>query len=77
MDNPISKFLSERIAAGDFPCAVYSVIENGRVIASDALGLAVRTPQEIPASRETMFDLASLTKVLVTGLIVAVLIDRG
>lgn len=74
----ISSFLSERIKTGDFPSAVYLVGEKGEIRFADALGFAVKTSgKEIPARLETIYDLASLTKVLVTGLLCAKLVERG
>ena len=74
----ISRFLNERIKAGDFPSAVYLVAEKGEIKFADALGLAVKTlDKQIAARLETIYDLASLTKVLVTGLLFAKLIERG
>lgn len=73
----ISALLAERIAAGDFPSAVYLVAEKGRVVFSDALGHAVREPVEREATLDTVYDLASLTKPLVTGLLCARRIERG
>jgi CubicO group peptidase (beta-lactamase class C family) len=69
--------LRGRIGAGDFPSAVYVVAENGRAMLADALGDAVRKPELHPASLETVYDLASLTKPLVTGLLCACLVERG
>ena len=73
----ISSFLSERIAAGDFPSAVYLVAEKGRVIFADALGNAVVEPQRIAATLDTIYDLASLTKPLITGLLCARRVEAG
>lgn len=73
----ISQFLDERIAAGDFPSAVYLVAENGRTIFADALGQAVVEPQRIAATFETIYDLASLTKPLITGLLCARRVEAG
>lgn len=73
----ISAFLSERIAAGDFPSAVYLVAEGERVMFSDALGHAVREPVEHLAALDTIYDLASLTKPLVTGLLCARRVERN
>jgi CubicO group peptidase (beta-lactamase class C family) len=73
----ISALLSARIDAGDFPSAVYLVAERGRVRFTDALGSAVREPRAVPATLETIYDLASLTKPLVTGLLCAMLVERG
>ena len=73
----ISAMLAERIGAGDFPSAVYVVAEAGRVRFADALGDAVREPETRPATLNTVYDLASLTKPLVTGLLLARLVERG
>ena len=73
----ISKFLGERIAAGDFPSAVYLVAESGEIVFQDAIGHAVIEPESIKATTDTIYDLASLTKPLVTGLMVSKLIDSG
>jgi serine-type D-Ala-D-Ala carboxypeptidase len=77
-DESISAFLTERIAAGDFPSAVYAIAARGAVVFADALGQAVIREQEfIPAQLSTIYDLASLTKPLVTGLLCALAIERG
>lgn len=73
----ISAMLAERIEAGDFPSAVYVVAEAGRVRFADALGDAVREPSVLPATPGTVYDLASLTKPLVTGMLLARLAERG
>ena len=73
----ISAFLAERIAAGDFPSAVYLVAEQGKVMFADALGNAVVEPEIIPATLNTIYDLASLTKPLITGLLCARRIETG
>ena len=72
----ISEFLQTRIDAGDFPSAVYLVAEKGEVVFTDALGFAVVEPERIQANLETIYDLASLTKPLVTGLLCAKLIEK-
>ena len=76
-DDAISAMLAERIAAGDFPSAVYVVSEGGQVVLADALGEAVREPRSYAATFDTIYDLASLTKPLVTGLLCAQLTGRG
>ena len=76
-DNVISSFLSERITAGDFPSAVYLIAERGETRFEDALGNAVVEPQKIPASLDTVYDLASLTKPLITSLLCARRIETG
>jgi CubicO group peptidase (beta-lactamase class C family) len=73
----VSAMLRARIAAGDFPSAVYVVSAAGHVLFADALGDAVREPARHAATFETIYDLASLTKPLVTGLLSALLYERG
>lgn len=75
--NEISEFLRDRIEAGDFPSAVCLVAERGRTVLHEAHGLAVVEPERIEATPETIYDLASLTKPLVTGLLCALLIETG
>ena len=77
MKNQISEFLRSKINEGDFPSAVYLVAEKGEIILHDALGFAVVEPEKIEAKIDTIYDLASLTKPLVTGLLCARLIEDG
>lgn len=73
----INAFLKERIEARDFPSAVYLVAEKDEIVFHGAVGLAVVEPEKIEARVETIYDLASLTKVLITGLLAAKLIENG
>lgn len=72
----ISEFLRGRIDAGDFPSAVYLIAQGGKPVFGDALGDAVRDPELHAANFETIYDLASLTKPLITGLLCARLVER-
>ena len=76
-NSEITAFLTERIAAGDFPSAVYLVSEKGHALFADALGNAVVEPQRIAASLDTIYDLASLTKPLITALLCARRVEAG
>src|SRR5947209_20411525 len=73
----ISSMLAERITAGDFPSAVYTVAEHGRTVFADALGDAVKDSERHAATLNTIYDLASLTKPLITGLLCAKHYERG
>ncbi len=73
----ITSLLTERIAAGDFPSAVYLIAERGTVTFAAALGYAVVEPQHIAATLDTIYDLASLTKPLITGLLCARQVEAG
>ena len=77
MDTQIAEFLRERIDEGDFPSAVFLVAEADEIIAADALGSAVVDPEVVPAQVDTVYDLASLTKPLSTGLLAGKMIDQG
>src|SRR5437763_14567928 len=80
INNPepnISAMLLSRIDSGDFPSAAYVVAAHGRAVFADALGDAVREPERRPATLDTIYDLASLTKPLVTGLLCAQLVELG
>jgi CubicO group peptidase (beta-lactamase class C family) len=76
-DASISSMLTERIAAGDFPSAVYLVAERAEVVLADALGDAVKDREHHKAALDTIYDLASLTKPLITGLLCALALERG
>src|SRR5579884_2212599 len=68
--------LEQGRAEGAYPGAVALVARHGRVVAATALGLAQLEPAR-PMAFDTIFDLASLTKV-VAGLSAAlVLLDAG
>ncbi len=71
----ISKFLQSRIDAKDFPSFVWAV-GKGEWQFSGEGGLAVVQPQEIKSNVGTIYDMASLTKPLITGLLCAKLIER-
>jgi len=73
----LSSFLTEHINAGEFPSAVYLVGEGDDIIFADALGQAVVQPYQIANKLDTVYDLASLTKPLVTGLLCARRIELG
>src|SRR5258705_1445549 len=73
----ISGSLQSEIARGSIPGAQYLVGEDLRIVAEDALGLAVVDPEPIPATLDTIYDLASLTKPLITALLVVRFAERG
>ncbi len=77
LDEAITSLLATRIAAGDFPSAIYAVAECGRIRFADALGEAVREPERHVATLDTIYDLASLTKPLITGLLCARRVEQG
>jgi serine-type D-Ala-D-Ala carboxypeptidase len=76
-NDQISNLLSEHIAAGDFPSAVYLVAQGCEVVFTEALGHSVIEPYKIANKLDTIYDLASLTKPLVTGMLCARRIELG
>ena len=73
----LSGFLSEHISSGEFPSAVYLAGERDQVIFTDALGHSLVEPYSIANKLDTIYDLASLTKPLVTGMLCARRIELG
>lgn len=76
-DTRISALLSERIAAGEFPSAVWLVAKRGEIVSQGAVGFAVKDTERVPASLDTIYDLASLTKPLAGALLAAILSAKG
>lgn len=62
----IDAFLRREIDVGSFPSASYAIGNSSGITHEHALGHAVAVPLRIPASTTTIYDLASVTKVLVT-----------
>lgn len=73
----LSTLLQEHIDAGEFPSAVYLVADRGQVIYQDALGHSVVEPYRLANKIDTIYDLASLTKPLITGLLCSRRIELG
>src|SRR5437667_7914653 len=62
----IDEFLRREMDVGSFASAVYAVGNSRGITAEGALGNAVAVPLRIPATLDTVYDCASLTKPLVT-----------
>jgi serine-type D-Ala-D-Ala carboxypeptidase len=73
----ISEYLDSEIARGVFPGAQYAVAEAGEIIFEAALGQAVVEPERLAATLDTIYDLASLTKPLVTAMLSVIFAERG
>jgi CubicO group peptidase (beta-lactamase class C family) len=67
----LDEFIAVEIEEGFFPGAVALVADADAVIETAASGHAIVEPESVPISSETIFDLASLTKPLVCGALVA------
>ncbi len=62
---------------GAFPAAVLEVGTRRRVLAQQAFGRLDRDPESALTRKDTIFDLASLTKVIATTTLMMRLVDRG
>ncbi len=77
MYQDIANFLASKIEERDFPSAAYLVSEDGEIRIAGSIGESICGGELLPAKPDTIYDLASLTKVLVTGLLCAKLLDAG
>lgn len=68
----VEALLRHEIDVGSFPGASY--VCDGR---QGALGLAVAVPLRVPATVETLYDCASITKPLITGTLVLQAVAEG
>jgi CubicO group peptidase (beta-lactamase class C family) len=76
----VDRALDRAIEAAEMPGAVVvaRMLREGEWLEHTSVrGLAVTRPERIPMARETIFDLASLTKVLATTTAVMLLLDES
>ncbi|HXY40488.1 MAG TPA: serine hydrolase, partial [Vicinamibacteria bacterium] len=69
--------VAESIAARDAPGAVVLVGRRGNVVFRRAYGMRALVPGPEPMSVDTVFDLASLTKIVATATSVMTLVETG
>lgn len=72
----IEQVIEEEIAEGNFPGAVVLVGQQDDIVYWQAFGNEVIDPCEEPADRNTIFDIASLTKPIATAASIMILTDR-
>jgi serine-type D-Ala-D-Ala carboxypeptidase len=77
INEQLSKFLSEQVKSGDFPSAVYLVANRDSIAFTDAVGHSVVEPYRIVNKLDTIYDLASLTKPLITSLLCCRRVEIG
>lgn len=63
----IDDLLAESIDRGHIPGATYAIIGADGLVAEGSVGRAVVVPESVKATPETIYDLGSLTKPLVTA----------
>lgn len=72
----VSAILSEAVAGRAFPAAVIEVGRHDAPLWREAFGTLTSEPDAPRASADTIFDLASLTKIIATTTLAMRLIDR-
>ena len=71
------RVLEQAIADRAFPGASYGVFHQGQLLTLDALGRFTYEADSTPVTPSTIYDLASLTKVLATTAAAMLLYERG
>jgi len=75
--NEIGPAVEEEIQKGNFPGAVVLVGKGDEILYWEAFGREVNEPFQEPAEKNTIFDLASMTKPIATATSILILTDRG
>ena len=75
--NNVDAVIMQAVADGNIPGAVLVVGHNGKVVYRKAYGQRSLEPRRLPMTIETIFDLASLTKVVATTTAVMQLVELG
>ncbi len=73
----LNTIIPAHLAADNCPGAVVVVGHDGKMIYRQAFGQRMVSPQVLPMTPDTIFDLASLTKVVATTTAVMQLVDAG
>lgn len=74
--NEIESEITRRLSDGSFPGAVTLIASKGKTKYFKAFGFSVALPQKIQADRKTIYDVASLTKPLITANLILQLIQE-
>lgn len=73
----LDAFLQREIDLGSFPGAAYAVGTSRGIAQAGALGHAVAVPFRLPATIDTIWDCASITKPLITTTLFLQAVDEG
>ena len=74
---PVDAIIQQAIHDGNIPGAVLVVGHNGKVMYRKAYGSRALEPRREPMTLDTIFDMASLTKVIATTTAVMQLMEQG
>ncbi|MEP6718723.1 MAG: exo-beta-N-acetylmuramidase NamZ domain-containing protein [bacterium] len=73
----IDEAVARELAQGHLPGAVVLVARNGKIVWLKAYGARALEPTRELMTTDTIFDLASLTKVVATATSIMILVERG
>ena len=73
----VDTIISQGIRSKAFPGAQVAVIRDGALVYRESFGNLTYDPESLPVTGSTMYDLASLTKVVVTTASIMKLYDEG
>ncbi len=73
----IPAIVEEAILTGQIPGAVILIGNQGRVVYRQAFGHRILWPQKQPMTADTVFDIASITKVVATTTALMQLVEKG
>ncbi len=76
-EKEIDALVYQAMANNEVPGAVVLVSHHNEIAYRKAIGYKFLTPEKIPLTTDTLFDLASLTKVMVTAPLIMLLVERG
>ncbi|OGT56448.1 MAG: hypothetical protein A3F14_02540 [Gammaproteobacteria bacterium RIFCSPHIGHO2_12_FULL_43_28] len=75
--NRLAPIIEQSIANGDYPGAVLLIGHQGKIVYRGVFGSRRILPREAPMRFDTVFDLASLTKILATAPAIMQLIEQN
>lgn len=73
----LAKFMQQAVDDGVFPGAVLGIVNQHGLLYQKAFGYRQLEPERLEMTSETVFDIASLTKVVATTTAIMVLIENG
>ncbi|HDK27699.1 MAG TPA: hypothetical protein ENG48_11520 [Candidatus Atribacteria bacterium] len=73
----IDQFIQQEIKKNTFPGVVLGIVNDNKILYKKSFGYAQLEPDKIKMKDNTIFDLASLTKVMATTIAVMQLIEKG
>jgi serine-type D-Ala-D-Ala carboxypeptidase len=74
---PVYRVLRDAIAQRAFPGCAFGVLAGGQIVLADALGSFTYDDGAPPVTAQTVFDIASITKVVATTAAAMLLSQRG